>query len=91
MSEWIRCADRLPPFGMPVLGAIYHTDMVFAEDGETMAEAFKRTMQESRKRPHVTMCYLSDDGWNEMEGWPMVCAPSCWRELPEPPKWEDIE
>lgn len=91
--EWVSVKDRLPEIGKPVLGAVYTTDIVFCKDGETIEQAVKRTMEESVKHPYVTICFYEEDGWNGADGFPMICSPKFWTELPEPPKvndWRDL-
>lgn len=93
MAKWIKSKDQLPEIGKPVLGAVYTTDMVFCKDGETIEQALERTMEESVKHPVVTLCFYEEDGWYGAEGYPMICAPKFWTELPEPPKvkdWRDL-
>ena len=86
MSEWIKCSDRLPEEGRLVVVAIYGTDMICLQDGETLEEAVKRT----QKVGHVSMAFLEEDGWYDVCGFHEIVTPKYWMELPElPEKGED--
>lgn len=85
---WIPVEERLPEQDIFVIGAVYHTDLIIAEDGESTEEACARCQAEAAKHPRVEFCFYGEDGWYSCDGFPMVCAPSCWMELPEPPEME---
>lgn len=89
MIEWISCDDGLPEKGKFVIVAIYGSDIVICEDGETVSDAIKRQMKSARGR--VTMGFIGSDGWYNADGFPMVCTPSFWSDLPEPPTLEGDE
>ena len=88
---WISVKERLPDCGQVVLCAIYGTDMIFTAEGETLADAIKRCRREAERHPRVEMGRLDEDGlWTEeVFGAPMICAPSFWMSMPEPPREED--
>lgn len=87
-QRWIPVTERLPERGQFVLAAIYGTDMIVQEDGESLEDAVRR----ARSGPgRVEMGYLDEDGyWTETAfGSPMVVMPQYWMSVPEPPKEED--
>ena len=84
--RWIPVTERLPEQDVSVIGAVYHTDLIIAEDGELIEEAYARCQAEAAKHPRVELCFYGEDGWYGCDGFPMICAPSCWMPLPEPPK-----
>lgn len=87
--RWIPVTERLPEQDVSVIGAVYHTDLIIAEDGELIEEAYARCQAEAAKHPRVELCFYGEDGWYGCDGFPMICAPSCWMPLPEPPKEEN--
>lgn len=87
--RWIPVTERLPEQDVSVIGAVYHTDLISAEDGELIEEAYARCQAEAAKHPRVELCFYGEDGWYGCDGFPMICAPSCWMPLPEPPKEEN--
>lgn len=89
-TRWIPVTERLPERGRLVLTAIYGTDMIVQEDGESLEDAVRR----ARSGPgRVEMGYLDEDGyWTDTAfGAPMVVMPRYWMPLPEPPKNEEEE
>ena len=89
LVKWISVEEALPEYGVPVIGAIYTTDLIIAKDGETIEEAVARCTREAARHPRVELCYLEEDGWNGFDGFPMVCSPSYWMSLPEAPVLEE--
>lgn len=87
--KWISVEDALPEYGVPVIGAVYTTDLIIAKDGETIEEAVARCTREAARHPRVELCYLEEDGWNGFDGFPMVCSPQYWMPLPEAPVLEE--
>lgn len=88
--RWIPAAERLPECGTEVLAAIYGTDLIVQEDGESLEDAVRR----ARSGPgRVEMGYLDQDGiWTEiLFGAPMMVLPRYWMPLPEPPKNDEEE
>lgn len=87
--RWIPVTERLPEQDVSVIGAVYHTDLIIAEDGELIEEAYARCQAEAAKHPRGELCFYGEDGWYGCDGFPMICAPSCWMPLPDPPKEEN--
>lgn len=88
--RWIPVTERLPERGRLVLTAIYGTDLIVQEDGESLEDAVRR----ARSGPgRVEMGYLDEDGyWTETSfGAPMMVMPRYWMPLPEPPEEEKEE
>lgn len=85
-NKWISVDERLPEQDVSVIGAVYCTDLIISEDGESIAEAYARCQAEAAKHPRVELCFCGEDGWYGCDGYPMICAPSYWMPLPEPPE-----
>lgn len=88
--RWIPVTEGLPERGTEVLAAIYGTDLIVQEDGESLEDAVRR----ARSGPgRVEMGYLDKDGiWTEiLFGAPMMVLPRYWMPLPEPPKNDEEE
>lgn len=84
MAEWISCKEELPEKGVVVLTAIYGTDYIVQEEGESFEEAIERNF----KGPgHVTISFLDDDGFwcDGYFGGPEIISPTYWMYFPEPP------
>ena len=88
MSNWINCDERMPEEGKLVFGAVYGTDVIIPEEGETVVDAVRRSMY---CNPRTKVCQW----WGESEGWlcdgyPMIVQPRFWMpmEIPEPPEIE---
>ena len=81
MSEWVKCSDKLPPEGQYVYGAVYGTDVIIQQDGETLQQAFRRT---AICNPRVRICQWcgEEDGWWTNHGM-MVVQPLFWMEIPQ--------
>lgn len=80
-AKWISVKERLPEMGQTVVCAVYGTDLIVQEDGETFVDALRR----NRKHAHIELGYLAEDGWNEWEGYPMIVSPSYWMPFPDIP------
>ena len=88
--RWIPVTERLPEAYQSVIVAVYCTDIVYLRDGETLEQAAERCQSYAAKNPYVELGFVDKDGlWNEYDGFAMVCSPSCWMPLPEPPKEEN--
>ena len=87
VPAWISVEERLPEAHRPVWTAIYTTDLIFVQDGETIEEAAERTQAEAEKHPRCEMGAVDEGGfWYELTfGAPMVCRPSFWMEPPKAP------
>ena len=92
-DRWISVDDALPPDGQLVIGAVYTTDIICMEDGETLEDALKRTNREAAKHPRVEPCWYGEDGsgdpesvgWYGYDGFPMIWKPRYWMAIPKPP------
>ena len=80
--NWIKCSEELPPEDEVVIVAIYGTDFIVLEEGETLVDALKRNSKVKR----VDLGYLAEDGWNGIEGFPLNPHPKYWLRLPEIPE-----
>ena len=93
-SKWISVEEQLPPHDVLVIGAIYTTDIIIMQDGETVEGAIERTNREAAKHPRTEPCWYGNDGsgdpdadgWYGYEGYPMICLPRYWMAIPKPPK-----
>lgn len=81
-TEWISVKDRLPEKDKVVIALIIGSDFIIQKEGETLADAIAR----AQKHKRVTPVFLDEDGWNGLDGFPEIIAPSYWMPLPEPPK-----
>ena len=88
--HWVSVEERKPPEYTDVWCAVYTTDMIYVEDGETVEEAIENRQREAARNPRVTLgSYSEDEGWTDgYFGMPMVCQPWYWLEMtfPEPPQ-----
>ena len=90
---WIECDKQLPPDGQLVIGAVCTTDIIRMNGGETFEDALRRTNKESALHPRIEPCWYGHDGsgdqktvgWYGYDGFPMVCHPRYWMQLPKPP------
>ena len=82
--EWVSCSERLPEPGVPVITAIYGSDLIVREPGETLADAIDRIFSAPG---HTTISFIGEDGlWCDgFFGGPEIVAPSYWMEFPAPP------
>ena len=84
--RWISTDDRMPRIGQRVFGAVYGSDIVILNEGETVIDALKRTMNDN---PHTEMCVWHgdiEDWWSD--GGLMIVEPRYWMpmDIPEPPE-----
>lgn len=90
LPHWVSVEERKPPEYTDVWCAVYTTDLIYVEDGETVEEAIENRQLEAARNPRVTLgSYSDDEGWTDgYFGMPMVCQPDYWLEMtiPEPPK-----
>lgn len=78
---WKLVKDGFPKDKM-LLVSVNTTDLIMAKDGETFEQAFVRRQREAALNPRVEMGYYADgDGWYS-DGFPMVCSPTAWTEMP---------
>lgn len=85
VTPWIACSERLPEKNERVIVAIYGSDMIIPNDGETLQEAIER----GRKEGYATVAFLGSDGWYGADWFPLMIQPTYWMpkpDLPEPPK-----
>lgn len=93
-NDWISVDDALPPDGQIVIGAVYTTDIIHLNAGESLEDGLKRTNKEAEQHPRVEPCWYGHDGlgdpetvgWYGYDGFPMVCHPRYWMPLPQPPE-----
>lgn len=84
-DRWISCNERLPEQGERVIVAIFGSDMIMPNEGETLQDAIER----SRKEGYITVGFIGSDGWYGADWFPLMVHPSYWMpkpDLPEPPK-----
>lgn len=90
LPHWASVDERKPPEYTDVWCAVYTTDLIYVEDGETAEEAIENRQREAARNPRVTLgSYSEDEGWTDgYFGMPMVCRPDYWLEMtiPEPPQ-----
>lgn len=81
-AKWIPCSERLPEQDTMVIVCYFGSDVIMPMQGETVTEAMAR----QNKVPTVTMGFLSDEGWNGADFFPMMVQPAFWMPLPDPPE-----
>lgn len=90
IPHWVSVEERKPPEYTDVWCAVYTTDIIYMEDGETPEEAIENRQCEAARNPRMTLgSYSEDEGWTDgYYGMPMVCRPDYWLEMtiPEPPR-----
>lgn len=79
---WIPCSKMLPEQGERVIVAIFGSDMIMPNEGETLQDAIER----SRKDGYITVGFIGSDGWYGADWFPLMVHPSYWMPLPEPPE-----
>lgn len=87
VNRWISVEDALPEQGERVIVAIFGSDMIMPNEGETMQDAIER----SRKEGYITVGFIGSDGWYGADWFPLMVHPSYWMpkpDLPEPPEKE---
>ena len=85
LDAWIPVENRLPEKQETVLCAVYGSDILRLEEGETYEDMLKRIWSEPG---YVTICFLDDDG-NWCDGYfggPQIITPKYWRPFPKAPK-----
>lgn len=77
---WKSVKEQMPENGIMVLCTICGSDIVFPFD----------TPKSDLDSRHVTTGFYSpeDGGWCDADGFPMVCKPDFWTEMPKPCKEE---
>ena len=86
-GRWISCNEHLPEQGERVIVAIFGSDMIIPNEGETLQDAIER----SRKEGYITVGFIGSDGWYGEDWFPLMVQPSYWMpkpDLPEPPEKE---
>ena len=74
VSRWIPVEDALPEQGERVIVAIFGSDMIMPNEGETLQDAIER----SRKEGYITVGFIGSDGWYGADGFPLMVRPSYW-------------
>ena len=87
VNRWISVEDALPELDTMVIVCYYGSDCIFPMQGETVTEAVAR----QNKVPTVTMGFLSEEGWNGVDMFPMMIRPTFWMNLPDAPLPEPPE
>lgn len=87
VNRWIPVEDALPELDTMVIVCYYGSDCIFPMQGETVTEAIAR----QNKVPTVTMGFLSEEGWNGADMFPMMVQPTFWMNLPDAPLPEPPE
>lgn len=84
-DDWIKCSDKLPENGEPVIVVVYGSDILMVNDNSI--ESLKKAIEESREIVRYTTLayYINGDGWYS-DGFPMMVTPEYWMLLPEPPE-----
>lgn len=82
-QKWIPVTERLPEDGAIVFVTIYGHDCIRVRDRETLTDAFERIRQQVR---YTSFGFHMPDGWNNIDGFPMIVEPVAWMPLPEPYK-----
>lgn len=89
--RWISTDDRMPMVGKPVFGAVYGSDIVILNEGETVIDALRRTKDDN---PHTVTCvwYGQAEGWWS-DGGLMIVEPRYWMpiDIPVPPDPDDMQ
>jgi len=81
MRKWIRTDKELPPKNTEVWCTIAGSDIVCPKEGETIPECMNRQHKQMRR---VKIGYLSNDGWCDTDGWPMIVHPIAWMPIDKP-------
>ena len=84
-NEWISCKDVLPDYGAEVWVTIQGLDFIIPEEGESLEDAFKRINQIR----WVDQAFLSEDGWNTLEGYPLIVRPIAWMMIEKPAPYKE--
>lgn len=87
VNRWISVEDALPELDTMVIVCYYGSDFIMPMRGETVTEAIAR----QNKVPTVTMGFLSEEGWNGADMFPMMVQPTFWMNLPDAPLPEPPE
>lgn len=82
-AKWIPCSEQMPENDREVLAAVYGSDLIVTEPGETPAEAAERIRREHR---YTTVAFLGSDGWYGADWSPMMVSPTYWMPKPEAPE-----
>lgn len=86
-DRWIPVSECLPEQNERVIVAIFGSDMIIPNKGETLQDAIAR----SRKEGYITVGFIGSDGWYGADWFPLMVHPSYWMPkppLPEPPESE---
>lgn len=79
--KWIRCDELMPEEDRLVLVCIYGSDLIMPAEGETVEEAILR----DQKCASATLGFYGEEGWEGVDGWPLMLTPTYWAEIPKPP------
>lgn len=83
---WIKCSDQLPNEYVIVIIATYGTDMIMTKDGESLADAIRRSRREIVS---VSCGFIGSDGWYGWYGadmYPLIVQPTYWMPMPTAPE-----